>query len=251
MHPVRTGPMIGLIAQLALLATIAATIGLGPAGCLAGAVCALVSAAVLTHGLAEAGSDRLRPGDRVTLARLTLIGAVTALTADAFTRPTPVPVLVTLSVVALIGDAVDGQVARRTGTASALGARFDMESDAFLIFVLSVYAARSYGWWVLAIGAARYAYVAAGWCLPWLRGTLPARHWRKVVAATAGIVLTGVAADILAHPWAEAVLGVATVLLAESFGRDVWWLWRHRVRPRASTPLNRSHLASVPINGNR
>ena len=38
-------------------------------------------------------------------------------------------------------DAVDGQVARRTGTVSALGARFDMEVDAFLILVLSVYVA--------------------------------------------------------------------------------------------------------------
>ena len=43
--------------------------------------------------------------------------------------------------VALALDGVDGQVARRTGTVSALGARFDMEVDAFLVLVLSVHVA--------------------------------------------------------------------------------------------------------------
>ena len=99
--------------------------------------------------------------------------------------------LVTLAVVALALDAVDGWVARRTGTASPLGARFDGEVDAFLILVLSVYVARSAGAWVLAIGAARYAFLAAGWLLPWMREPLPPRYWRKVVAATQGIVADG------------------------------------------------------------
>ncbi|GAA4940924.1 hypothetical protein GCM10023238_03240 [Streptomyces heliomycini] len=44
-----------------------------------------------------------------------------------------------LTAVALILDGVDGKVARRTGTSTPLGARFDMEVDAFLILVLSVY----------------------------------------------------------------------------------------------------------------
>ena len=56
--------------------------------------------------------------------------------------------------VALLLDWVDGQVARRTHTESAFGARFDMEVDAFLILVLSVYVASTTGWWVLIIGAA-------------------------------------------------------------------------------------------------
>ena len=52
--------------------------------------------------------------------------------------------LVVLAAVALVLDGVDGQVARRTGTVSALGARFDMEVDAFLMLVLSVYVASSW-----------------------------------------------------------------------------------------------------------
>ena len=42
-----------------------------------------------------------------------------------------------LASVALILDGVDGKVARRTRNASAFGARFDMEVDAFLILVFS------------------------------------------------------------------------------------------------------------------
>jgi len=115
-----------------------------------------------------------------------------------------------------------------------LGARFDAEVDAFLILILSVYVARSAGIWVLAIGAARYAFLAAGWPLPWLREPLPPRYWRKVVAATQGIVLTIAAAQVLPAAVTQAALIVALVLLAESFGRDVWWLWRQREAAHAS-----------------
>jgi hypothetical protein len=56
----------------------------------------------------------------------------------------------------------------------------------------------------------------------------PPRHWRKVVAAIQGIVLTVAAADILPRILVVAALLVALGLLAESFGRDVWWLSEHR-----------------------
>jgi phosphatidylglycerophosphate synthase len=172
----------------------------------------------------------LGPADRVTLVRATLVGAVAALMADAFVRPVAVPALVTLSVVALVLDAVDGWVARRTGTVSPLGARFDGEVDALLILVLSVYVSNSIGPWVLAIGAARYLFLVAGWLLPWMRPQLPPRYWRKTVAAIQGIALTIAAADVLPRRGTEASLVVALGLLTESFGRDVWWLRRVSVR---------------------
>ena len=75
-----------------------------------------------------------------------------------------------------------------------------MEVDAFLIFVLSGYLVPSIGYWVLSIGVARYAFVAAGWVLPWLRRPLPLRYWRKVVAATVGIVFTCAVAQLLPQP---------------------------------------------------
>jgi hypothetical protein len=97
---------------------------------------------------------------------------------------------------------------------------------------------------VLIIGAARYAYGAAGWLLPWLRGPLPPRYWGKVVAAIQGIVLTIAAADILPIALMNVVLGVALALLAESFGSSVWWLWQHR---QATTDAPAVDMAVVPV----
>ena len=161
-----------------------------------------------------------RPADAVTLVRAALAVVVAVI------GPTG-PGLV-LVVVALALDWVDGQVARRTQTESASGARLDMEADAFLIAVLSVYVAADVGWWVLAIGAARYVLWLAERVLPWLRRPVPPRYWRKVVAAVQGVVLAVAASGLVPDPLATAALVVALALLAESFGRDVWWLWRTR-----------------------
>ncbi|MEE3919878.1 CDP-alcohol phosphatidyltransferase family protein [Micromonospora sp. BRA006-A] len=136
----------------------------------------MVTVAALGYGLRRSGADRLGPADWVTLTRATLAGGVAALTVDSFREPIVVPVLVVLSAVALSLDWVDGQVARRTGTVSALGARFDMEVDSFLVLVLCGYVADQVGAWVLVIGAMRYVFVAAGWVLPWMRGSLPPRY---------------------------------------------------------------------------
>lgn len=228
MPTVRSGPRIGLTAQLGVLAALAVTVGLSPAGWLVGVGYGVVTCLALSLGLHRADAARLGPADRVTLSRAILVGAVTALVVDSFDRPAPVGLLVTVSAVALLLDAVDGQVARRTRTVSALGARFDMEVDAFLILVLSVYVAPSVGAWVLVIGGMRYAFVAAMVVLPWLDGPLPPRYWRKVVAAAQGVLLAVAAARVLPEPWTTLVLVAALAMLVESFGRDVAWRWRHR-----------------------
>jgi hypothetical protein len=118
-----------------------------------------------------------------------------------------------------------------------------MEVDAFLILVLSGYATRAVGWWVLAIGAMRYAYVAATWVLPWMRGSLPARFWRKVVAATQGVTLVVAAAGVLPGSMSIGVVALALALLVESFGRDVGWLWYHR--PAAVAPTVGYHRPAM------
>ena len=230
MSTVRTGPSIGLLAQVMVLLALASTVGLTLAGWLIGIACGVGTNVALARGLNRHAVTTMGPADRVTLVRATLVGAVAALTADAFVRPVALPALVTLAVVALVLDAVDGWVARRTGTASPLGARFDGEVDAFLILVLSVYVSRSIGPWVLAIGAARYLFLIAGWLLPWMRASLPPRYWRKSVAAIQGVALTAAAAEVLPRQSIVAVLVVALGLLAESFGRDVWWLRQQSVR---------------------
>jgi phosphatidylglycerophosphate synthase len=221
----RRGPILGLVAQLAALATLALTVGLGRAGWVTGVGYGLVLCAALSRGMSVLDVGALGPADRVTLTRATLVGCAAALTADSLRRPVPLNVLVTIAAVALVLDAVDGYVARTTATVSWLGARFDMEVDAFLLLVLSLFVSRSMGGWVIAIGVMRYAFLAAGWVLVWMRQPLPPRYWRKVVAAVQGIVLVVAAAGVLAPTLAGFAVVGALVLLIESFGRDVAWLW--------------------------
>ena len=228
MRTVQTGPAIGLVGQLGLLVVLAGQVSLSIPAWLVGITCGVVTCSALRRALAGSGAVGLGPADWVTLVRASLVGCVAALTVDSLVASVPVSLLVGLATLALVLDAVDGWLARRTATASALGARFDMETDAFLIFVLSVYVAQSLGLWVLAIGLARYVYVAAGWLLPWLRRPVRPRYWAKVVAAVQGIVLTFAASGVLPDRFSRAALAVALGLLGESFGRDVWWLWRSR-----------------------
>ncbi len=229
MVTVPNGLAVGAAVLVALLVALGTTVGLGDPGWSVGLACGFVMSAAVARG----GADALGPADLVTVSRAALACAVAALVADSFFEQPAVPTLVALTVAALALDAVDGWVARRTRTATMFGARFDGEVDAFLILVLSVYVANAVDGWVLAIGVVRYAFAVAGWGLPWLRGQLPPRYWRKVVAATQGIVLTLAAASVAPRWLTYAALAVALALLTESFGRDVLWLWRHRFPERA------------------
>jgi CDP-alcohol phosphatidyltransferase len=229
---VQTVPVTALFVQVLLIAGLAVTVShsgaaLSPAAWAVGVVCGLITNTALSRALSYYRTERLTPADWVTLVRATLTVGVAALIAGSFARHVPVALLVTLAAVALALDAVDGWVARRTRSAT-LGAHFDAEVDAFLIFILSAYVARFTGAWVLAIGVARYAFLAAGWPLHWMRADLPPRFWRKTVAAVQGVFLAVAASQVLSATANRVLLAVALVLLAESFGRDVWWLWRRR-----------------------
>ncbi|TFV33533.1 CDP-alcohol phosphatidyltransferase family protein [Streptomyces sp. T1317-0309] len=219
---------VGAGVQVLLLALLGTAIGLGPAGWLTGLAFALATWAVLTRAVLRSRLRSFGPANRVTLGRSILVGGVTALVADSFESSPPVTVFVGLTAVALILDGVDGKVARRTGTSSALGARFDMEVDAFLILVLSVYVSMSLGPWVLLIGGMRYAFVAVARALPWLNGELPSSMARKTVAALQGIALLVAASSLLPGVANVAVVAVALASLVWSFGRDVLWRWSVR-----------------------
>src|ERR1700729_3163413 len=187
---IRLAALLGMLATAALLGVVSATAGLGAVGWITGLVTGSAGAALLVTARRRSDQSAILPADWVTLTRMLLIAGVTGLVADSFSRSVSITALVALSAAALTLDAVDGQVARRTGTATPLGARIDGETDAFLILVLSIAVSQDYGGWVLAIGAARYVFLLAGWPIPWLRAPLPPRFWRKVVAAIEGIVLT-------------------------------------------------------------
>jgi phosphatidylglycerophosphate synthase len=223
---IRLAAILGMPATAALLGVVSATAGLGVAGWIAGLATGAAATALITTARARSDQPAMHPADWVTLTRALLAGGVAGLVAHSFGRPVPITVLVTLAAVALVLDAVDGQVARRTGTATPLGGRLDGEVDAFLILLLSIAVSRAYGSWVLAIGAARYALLLAGWLIPWLAAPLPPRYWRKVVAAVQGIVLTVAASGLLSPLTGMIAVAAALLLLAESFGRDVIWLYR-------------------------
>jgi len=246
------GPMTGLAVQLCLLAALGATLGLTATGVLAGGLYGLVLCGLLGSGLRRAGMLALGPANAVTLSRAILVGGVTALVVTSFSHPVSTPALVAVAGVALALDGVDGQVARRTGSTSALGARFDMEVDAFLILVLSIYAGDRFGWWTVALGAYRYAFVAASWALPWLNAALPPKFSRKVVAALQGVVLALVTAHLLPYPLALAALVLALGSLTWSFGRDIAWLYRagqvrEAARARWSAPAQPSLQAQPAL----
>jgi phosphatidylglycerophosphate synthase len=223
---------VGAGVQVVLLAALSAGYSLGPVGWLAGIAYTVGLCGLLTSAVRRAGASTLGPADLVTLARAVLVGGVTALIADGFwSGGTAVVPLIVTATVALVLDAVDGQVARRSGTVSALGARFDMEVDAFLVLVLSVQVAALLGPWVLAIGVMRYAFVAASWIAPWMRSPLPTRYSGKAVAALQGIVLVAAVSEVPPYPLTVALVLTALALLVWSFGRDVVWLWRTGPRP--------------------
>ncbi len=224
--------ILGMLATAALLGVVAATAGLGVAGWIAGLATGSAATALLATARMRSDQPAIFPADWVTLTRALLIAGVAGLVADSFNRPLAVTALVTLSSIALALDAVDGQVARRTGTATPLGARIDGEVDAFLILLLSIAVSRDYGSWVLLIGAARYALLLAGWLMPWLAAPLPPRYWGKVVAAVQGIVLTVAASGVVDRLTGMIAVAAALLLLAESFGRNVIWLYRTGAGPR-------------------
>ena len=192
--------------------------------------------------LARAGRPGPGPADRITLLRAVLTAAVAAAVVPAVVDGAQLggepghggspalrtTVTVAAAGVALVLDGLDGRVARRTGTVSALGARFDMEVDALLILVLSVQVALIAGAWVLAIGAARYLLLAAGRTWPWLARPSPPRFWCKVVAVVQGVVLAMAATGALPRALVLTMVAVALGMLVESFGRQVRWLYVHR-----------------------
>jgi phosphatidylglycerophosphate synthase len=224
--------VVALVGAVALVQALAAQADVGRFGQLVGLSCAVGLLALVTVGLAASRRVVLGPADRVTLTRAVLTCGVATLVADAARNDTGVEssttLLVVLAAAALLLDAVDGPIARRTGTASPFGARFDMECDAFLILVLAVHVSRTLGWWVLVIGAARYLLILAQRVMPWLAGVVPARRWRKAVAAYTGVGLTSAASRSLPPGLAVLVVGVALFAIALSFGTQARELWPDR-----------------------
>jgi phosphatidylglycerophosphate synthase len=139
--------------------------------------------------------------------------------------------MIIMGTLCLLLDGVDGRVARARREASAFGARFDVETDAALLVVLSVAVAalEIAGWWVLAIPAMRYGYVAASLVVPALRAPLPYRYSAKVIAVVQAVALLAALTYALmrGEHWVPIMILLAALAsLCWSFGRSVIWQLR-------------------------
>lgn len=161
----------------------------------------------------------------VTLARAAL---VTFLAGVLFATGVSAWIVFGVSTVAFALDGVDGWLARRSGLTSDFGARFDMETDAGLAAILSLWLMLSgtTGPEILVLGFMRYAFVLASVVWPALRADLPVSFRRKAIC----VVQIAALVVLIFPPTPEAVLlpiaAVAAVLLTWSFLVDIIWLTR-------------------------
>ncbi|WP_227369873.1 CDP-alcohol phosphatidyltransferase family protein [Halomonas sp. M20] len=174
--------------------------------------------------------------NRVTLLR----GMLVAILAGAILFPDFMAqhavVMTTLALGALILDGLDGWIARLTRSATAFGARFDMELDAFFILVLclALVVLGKAGPWVLSIGLMRYGFVLTGKVWPWLNRALPESRRRKIICVWQALtLLCGL------HPWvssgmASSLAALSLLVLSVSFLVDIRWLSTKKKRALSS-----------------
>ncbi|HEV2675322.1 MAG TPA: CDP-alcohol phosphatidyltransferase family protein [Aliidongia sp.] len=199
--------------------------GLSPAlgtAALAGWLC---YALVVRGAMVRAGLSRWGWANGITLLRGLLVALmVPFLFASGSAGWLPI----LLGAAALALDGMDGPLARRSGLASPFGARFDMETDALTVLMLSALVAADgrVGAWVLSSGALRYLYVAAGEVWPALRRAPPPSFARKLVCVLQIAGLLVALMPILVPPWPAIVAGISLMMLFWSFGRDAWGLMR-------------------------
>lgn len=182
---------------------------------------------VLGVALAARRDEAFAAADWVTALRALIVALVAGLVGEAGA--------VRFSAMATAGcataaalDGVDGWLARRSKTATAFGARFDMEVDALLILVLSIlcWQLDQAGAWVLLSGLLRYAFVASAAIWPWMARPLPPSGRRKMACVVQIVSLLVALAPVVEPPLSVAAAALGLVVLSASFLTDIQWLWR-------------------------
>jgi phosphatidylglycerophosphate synthase len=163
----------------------------------------------------------------VTLTRAMLVALLAGLLGEPVSRAAA---WVATSLAGLVPalDGIDGWLARRTRMQSTFGARFDMETDALHVLVTSGLAWQfgKAGIWVWLGGLMRYAFVSAGWLLPWMARPLrPTRRGRVITILHMAALGAGLAPFVPAR-LSVTVIAMTLVALAWSFAVDIGRLWR-------------------------
>lgn len=233
--PARPRPPNGAVAAvvLAAVATVGAALSLaswlddGRLVFRAASFALLGGGALLWLAARELSAPKFGAANAVTLARAALAVLLAALVGAA-TTPAVGWLLVGLGAAVVALDGADGALARRRREASEFGARFDMETDAFLILVLAalVWQHGKAGAWILAAGLVRYAFVAASYAWPWLGAPLPASRRRQAVCVVQIVSLLGALLPVVPLPWSGVLAFVGLAALLWSFAVDARWLAR-------------------------
>ncbi len=213
----------GLVVTIAFLAGAS-----GAATVQAVAVFAIMSLGIVALQNHCHTAHRLNPADKVTLVRAAVAALYAGLLFHGDTARELGWWLAVIAGIALALDGIDGWLARRTGTASAFGARFDMETDAFFILVLSclVWQLGKVGPWVLAIGAMRYLFVGAAAMMPCLGEPLFPSKRRQVICVVQVVALVICLFPAVGSEPAAMVAAAALLTLIYSFSYDTAWLIR-------------------------
>lgn len=187
----------------------------------------IMAGLILWHAPTEFPSPGLGRANRITLIRASLVlPVVPLLLQPRMLNDAGYWWVIVMSIIAMACDGIDGWIARKSGTSTVFGGRFDMELDALLILALSALVALSgkVGTWVLFIGAMRYLFVMAGWLWPRLQGTLPHSQRRKTVCVLQGAALLIGLAPLTSIPVAATATGSTLAMLFISFAIDTKWL---------------------------
>jgi phosphatidylglycerophosphate synthase len=189
----------------------------------------LAAGVIGTMALRRPAIERFGAANRVTFLRVafTVLAAAAIGESPDAALSWSIVVLITLT---LFLDGLDGYLARRTQTMSAYGARFDMETDAALILVLSLLAWQfgKAGVWILAAGGMRYAFVLSARVLGWMRRPLPPSRRRQAVCIWQSALLLGVISPLFPSPASDLLAAGTVLMLGASFAVDIRWLWRQR-----------------------
>ncbi|WP_192499173.1 CDP-alcohol phosphatidyltransferase family protein [Skermanella pratensis] len=199
---------------------------------------AVMAVLLLLHLRGHAPHARFGAANRVTLLRgviASLIGGTIPVVPHL--SPEALWVVSLAALLALALDGVDGWVARRTRMASPYGKQLDINFDTVLMGILAVLAWQDgkAGAWVLAIGLARYGFVAAGWIWPMLNAELPFSQRRRVICVVQIAVLLACILPVVEPPLSSLAAAAALALLLFSFAVDTLWLVKAGADDRART----------------
>ena len=209
---------------------------LDPAGGIAAPAIAFAlyacAAAASLYAMAPLGYPRDVYGspNAVTLFRLALVCSLAGALVDQTLLDRAGLAIFAVAASALALDGLDGWLARHHSVPSAYGARFDMEVDAGLACMLALVllVSERAGPELLILGFSRYAFLAAGFLLGWLRAPLPDRLGRKGVCVIQIGALCLLLLPVFTDQTARAIALGAAALLVWSFGRDIRYLARQR-----------------------